>query len=178
MANRRKVSNEEYSQAYENKEYKRVIGRVVGRYVKVLDKDERIIAGLIGLQRCLEYHDESFGQKITTSLWRFTDWECKRILKAKKSKMKMVNESSISIDSLPNTKEVSEETLFVRECLPFLNEIDRKVINQYYFDGRTFEEIGQINGYSKETARKKVNKGLDNLKKIIEKNGEVWMLNK
>lgn len=92
--------------------------------------------------------------------------------------MKMVNESSISIDSLPNTKEVSEETLFVRECLPFLNEIDRKVINQYYFDGRTFEEIGQINGYSKETARKKVNKGLDNLKKIIEKNGEVWMLNK
>lgn len=160
------ITSQEFETAYKNLEYKRLIGKAVRRYNKVLDYDERLVAGLTALQKCLESHDDSYGQKFTTSLWRFCDWECRRILKSKKNHQK--NVSLFHFSELLQDEGPSEETLMVRECVSLLDEPNRKIINQYYFDNLTMEEIGKINGYSRETARKNINKSVDKLKNIIQ----------
>jgi RNA polymerase sigma factor (sigma-70 family) len=168
----RKITNDEYNLAYNNLEYKKVMYRVTFRYRKVLDEDERKTAAMLGLKRTLESHDESFGQKFTTSLWRFCDWECKRLLKSKQS----FNKNSSKTKSLSYLDKIAvdktEDTIDVRDCLDKLPSEYRDILKQYYFEQQTMEEIGKINGYSRETARKIINKGLENLRIIMTDNKE------
>lgn len=166
MLTRKQVSNQEYEEAYKNKDNRKVIQSVVAKYYKSLDRDDLESAGMTALLRCLEYHDPSYNQKFTTSLWRFTDWECKRILRKKSGKPQHKQLSTIEYD-IPQKILISDDNKFVQECVEQLQDSEKNILSMYYYDGRTMEEIGRINGYSKETARQRINKSLKRLEDIV-----------
>ncbi len=163
---RRAVTDNEFEIAYKNRDNRKVIDSVTGKYCKVIDRDDLQSAGMMALWRCLGYHDDSYNQKFTTSLWRFTDWECKRVLRSKKNKPQSMQLSAIDID-VAETNELSEDSKFVRECVQLLPPTEKHILEMYYYENRTMEEIGKLNGYSKEAARQKINKSLKKLEEIF-----------
>lgn len=180
------VSDEQFSDAYyggSSEESKNSAGdnrgilRGVSRKFASLDEDERSSCEMIALWRCLRHHKEGFGQKFTTSLYRFAVWECCRA-SAKKSRKA---ESRMSEDCLPlilrhvvderdalhyvvdPNKDEIKYVLSRLEDLPY--SWQRVVIRQYYVEGLTHEQVGMRNGgYSKETARLKIEQSLQELK--------------
>jgi RNA polymerase sigma factor (sigma-70 family) len=166
---RKEVTDEEFRQALANKDNEKVIKSVLSRYYSIIPAEDLEACGLEALWRCLGYHKEGKGNKFTTSLWTFTNWECKRLLKKirRQASTHTVNISTIE------TKEKFEvpvpldnpDVVHLRECITMLKPGDRELIQQYYFDRHTMEEIGNLHGYSKEAARQKINGALQELRK-------------
>lgn len=171
------VSNEEFLKAYgdinastkeltqEQKDNRNIIYRVTNKYRKYFDKEELLTFGLNAMWRTLQSHIEGKGNKFTTSLWTFTQWECNRQYKNKiKKKNTIVTVPIKNLDmeaAAPNP-----DAEFLREKLAKLPELDIAVLTEYYLQGYTMQEIGDKHGYSKEAARQKIKKALAKLNKI------------
>jgi RNA polymerase sigma factor (sigma-70 family) len=161
---KRKISNEEYETALADINNIKIIQKVTSRYTNLIPQDDLKSCALHALWRALTYHDPNRGQKFTTSLWRFTEWECRRELVRQKKKKNTISFSSIEFDVAADG--VNEDVVHIRECLTLLPKTDREVLTQYYIDKYTMEEIGKRNGYSKEAARQKINKAVAKLCEI------------
>jgi RNA polymerase sigma factor (sigma-70 family) len=168
MALRRRVSNEEYKQALANPDNIKVIKSFLGGYRgKIPDADlER--CGEDALWRCLSYHEEGRGNKLTTSLWRFLTWECNRELKriTKDKGKHTITFSTIETKDVfdPADKSDTEQVRQLRNCLYLLPEEDQNILQKYFFDRMTMQEMADMYGYTKETARNKINKAVAKLR--------------
>lgn len=167
---RRAVTNEEFNQALADDVNKKTIKRVLSKYYSLIPPEELQACGLDALWRCLGYHQEGRGNKFTSSLWRFTVWECRRALKRINTQR---NKHTVNISAIETQNtfdipaaEINPNVEYLRECMDKLRPDDRTLIKEYYLDKYTMEEIGNLHGYSKEAARQKINKALTELKKI------------
>jgi RNA polymerase sigma factor (sigma-70 family) len=164
---KKQISNEEFNIAYRNQDNINIIRKVSGRYIKLLDQDTIKSCGLTALWRALSSYDPSYKQKFTSSLWRFTDWECKRALKefsAKKNRQHLSLDDNIEIIDTNAACDVE----YIREGISLLAAPERELINEYYIERRSMEEIGQRQGYSKEAIRQRLKKALHTLKGVME----------
>jgi DNA-directed RNA polymerase specialized sigma24 family protein len=184
---RRAISNQEFEKALLNSDNANIIKAVTQRFLGVLSSEDLKACGLQALWRCLQYHQDRFGQKFTTSLHRLTDWECKRELRKQRGgkingKIKRaavivpLYDQAVFVfpedeDFLGNNlyNPLNEDLEHIRERmkhLPF--EWQRKVVEQYYFRHMTMEQIGKANGYSKEAARQKLKKTMVLLRRLCD----------
>lgn len=189
---RRSVSNDEFNRAYRGvpgdeaslraaADNRNVIKGVLRKYSKQLTKDELFTCGLNALWRTLQYHRDCFNQKFTTSLHRFTDWECKRELRKKRGGRGRVRPVEVPFADMLNIAArdnnntnfkmggdpADDDLRHVTECIDLLDDDTQKqVIRQYYFEHLTMEQIGRVNGYSKETARKNLRSAVDALREV------------
>lgn len=165
MAVRRHVSNEEFNKALKNPDNASVIRAVCLQFAKTLSIEELRSCGLNALWRALSYHQDGKGNKFTTSLFRFVRWECSR-------EIRRLNNYRKHVVAMPDNCDVSDETdtdiVNLRESIRLLPEQHKDILHQYYFDNRTMEEIGVRNGYSKESARQKINKALAELRELCQ----------
>jgi RNA polymerase sigma factor (sigma-70 family) len=164
---RRPVSNEEFNAALANEDNNKIIKKVLSTFSHVIPPEDLEICGQEALWRCLGYHEQGKGNKLTTSLWRFTQWECLRTLKKirRENNKRMINISTIETKEkfeIPINN--NEEAKHLHECISLLSPLDRELIQEYYFDRRTMHEIGKLHGYSKEAARQKINKAVNRLR--------------
>jgi len=174
------VTNEDFIKAYgdintptklltpEQKDNRNIIYSVINKYRKHFEKDELLSISLNAVWKALASHVDGKGNKFTTSLWRFVDWECKRQYRNKKKKKNVihtVNIENIEIEEKPRALHKSH----IEEKLEELSEFDRKILTEYYIEGYTMEEIGKRNGYSKEAARQKIKKALTRLEQRCNK---------
>ncbi len=162
------VTDEELRKALSNSDNKGVLNRVLLGYNKVLTKEELDSCGLLATWRALQKHRPEYGQKFTTSLYRFAHWECRRELRAKRNKKNLLNTISFSHKKfdIASPQKDTDEIKGVRECLSMLPENHRNILIQYYYDRMTMEEIGEANSYSKELARQRISKALVAFDKI------------
>lgn len=163
------VTNQEFDAALANKDNEKIIKAVLSRYYTVIPADKLKTCGYDALWRCLGYHEPNRGNKFTTSLWRFTIWECRRTLKhiRKEQSLHTINISAIETKEkfdIPMPVE-TDDIIHLRECINLLKHDDKQIIYEYYFERRTMEEIGKLHGYSKEAARQKINKAEIELRK-------------
>lgn len=191
--NRKTVTNDEFNEAYKGgkspesranaSNNRGILRSVTKRFLRSgrLDEDECSSCEMVALWRCLQYHDSTFGQKFTTSLYRFCHWECCRASSKKRHKSEAYR---ISREELPLVARHavdehdtwSEERYIDIEQVDSLDEIfsrleklpyawQKNIVKQYYLLGLSHEEIGFMNGgYSKETARLKLDQALSELK--------------
>lgn len=183
---RRTVTNDEFTRAWqgvdevsrkEASDNRNVLKKVVNGY-RSLTKDERYACAIRALWNCLAGHESGRGNKFTTSLWRFAHWACRNELREKKAHA----ESRLTLSELPLIqRHVSDETMngpepireeqdgrmqLLMESIEALPESwQRRVLQQYYFEDLTCDEIGYRNGgYSKEKARLRVEEALTQLR--------------
>jgi len=144
----------------------------------MIDRQDLDTCGLFGLWRALQYHQDGRGQKFTTSLYRFVDWECKKELKKKQVKAGGRKVRSLDADDGKKTFKIdvedksiapAEEAKHLRECLRLLPKSESQLVDMYYFREMTLEQIGRQYGYTKEAARQKLNKAVEKLRKIYTK---------
>ena len=154
----KKVSNEEFELKYKNKDNANIIRAVTKKYSNALSQDERKTCGMYGLWKCIQGHDPKYGRKFTTSLFMHVEWECRRELsKKKRSKISLLGELD---EQVPCDKTFSGG-LEIFECL---NEKQASMIYQRFYQNMTLEEIGRLQGFSKEAARQNINKILKHIK--------------
>jgi RNA polymerase sigma factor (sigma-70 family) len=171
------VSKDEFEVAYKNSDNQNIIKSVLKKYSRTLDYDTLLTCGLNALWRCLANHREEYGTKFTSSLYRFTKWECDReILKFKKNtSIKQVRVVSLGLpdvlDHSSPTTSSAQHSIFddLESVLP---QEHASIVRMKYVEDRTLKEIGEHFGYTKEAARQKLKVAL---KKLHEVYNDVWM---
>lgn len=159
-----RVSNEEFEKAYGDQNNKNIIKSVTKKYSPVLSEDTQKTCGMHGLWRCIQNHDDKYGRKFTTSLFLHVDWECKREIGILKRKpVSFLGELDTEIPGPVASGEISD-------ILDELNEEQKEIMYQRFYENRTLEEIGKKQGYSKEAARQNINKIISKLRENSEEN--------
>lgn len=154
------VSELEFNTAYANSDNKNIIHSVLRKYVYSLDKDTLKSCGLKALLRCLESHSDEYKTKFTSSLYKFTVWECERERTAiQRRRIKPVELFDIPVDG------AVEGSIFedLQDVLP---EEHASIVKMKFVEDRTLEEIGKHFGYTKEAARQKLKTALKTLKEV------------
>jgi RNA polymerase sigma factor (sigma-70 family) len=109
------------------------------------------------LWRCIDKYDESRGTKFTSYLYQQITFAFKN--KLKKKRMEFNNDSIEKQD----TNTVNKMEVF--DILTGLEPELRDVIDKRFYHNMTMVEIGESNGYSRETARRRLKKALKICKK-------------
>jgi len=155
------VTDEEFNQAIRNQDNKNIINHVCNQYRSILSDDVLRWCGLIGLWQCLIKHNDNFGVKFTTSLYRFVDWQCKGQIN--------VELSMVSTEDIPDIPEESLsliDRLILHEYLDKLPGKYRKLIHARFFENKSCAEIARESNCSRENIRQKLKRAINALKNM------------
>lgn len=137
---------------------------VIASFGTAIPKDQWEDIMQSAMLRCLEKHKEGYKTKFTTSLYRFTVWECKNFVR------QQMRTRSISL--LSHYSDKTEDRIeHIRDCITILDPKDRTIIEQHFIMGMTMRDIGVANGYSPQAAMKNVHKALEKLRRLCLKDG-------
>lgn len=172
---KRHVSNEEFEAAMKNKDNANLIRSISKRFYPLIDHEDLRSACHLGLWRALQYHDPKFGQKFTTTLFRFVRWECQKELRrqglAKKRFVQFPQADYSSYDTAEEDGrlldfERRDELEHVKSRMKKLSGEHRRLVEMRYIKGMSTEDIGEVQGYSKETARKRLMEAVNVLREV------------
>lgn len=133
---------------------------------------------MLALWRALQYHKPL--QKFTTSLWYFVHWEHKRMAFNVRRQRIKDNLTSTDIADLPEDalavsdgdlreqEEMKWERAQQMELMAKLPRRHRKALHQYYYEGRSVDEISTFNKWSRETTRNLLKVGVERLRELYE----------
>ena len=156
------ITEADFNEAYKNTDNQNIIHSVLKKYYNALDVDTLKNCGLKALLRCLESHSEEYKTKFTSSLYRFTTWECERERKAAETQSERFKPMELFDIPVGNGREAS---IFddLNDVLP---EEHASIIKMKFEEDRTLEEIGKHFGYTKEAARQKLKSALTTLREV------------
>ena len=147
-----------------------IMSSVCNRYSKNIDIDQIDSIKLNTLWECIKKYDPSKGAKFTSFLYQMLDYSFKNELKKKRKEW-----ATESIDSLyggGRTGPSGRKSNFINSdnaCSMPKNNIElfdglskeiSQILIQKYIYNMTMVEIGKNNGYSRETARRKLAKAV------------------
>ena len=128
------------------------MNKVANRYRRNIDVDEIESIKMNTLWKCIEKHDEN-KSKFTSFLYSQLSFALKNKVKKKK-----LEYNSPSIEKEDFKAVVSMEYTDIVSGLP---EETREILNQRFYQNLTMKEIGKINGYSRETARRRLKNAIN-----------------
>lgn len=167
---------------------KNIARSISNRFSKSLDPHTISSSFHITLKKCIEKYDDTRGAKFTSYFYQQYLYCLKNNLKSSqvaREKDNSFRSGNISLyhtrkDSKSSTKKIrrlgrdAQMILGIRDLsgeakaaqqakliLDSLPEESEKILRQKYFERLTFKEIGEINGYSRETARRKLKKAIE-----------------
>lgn len=161
---KRVISELEFNEAYKNSDNQNIIYSVLKKYSKTLDSDTLRTCGLNALWRCLESHSDEYKTKFTSSLYKFTTWECDR------ERLKLAKIKDRPVELFDIAEEETEASIFtdLDDVLPTEHAA---IVKMRFEEGRTLEEIGRHFGYTKESARQKLASALETLREVYKHMG-------
>lgn len=134
---------------YKDKAINHLMNSVCSKYQKNIDVDQMESIKLNTLWECIKKYDENRGAKFTSFLYQQLTFALKNEVKSKRIKEYSTN--NIEHNTAEKQQQISLNELF--DGLP----IDTaNILAQKFVDNMTMVEIGEKNGYSRETARRKL----------------------
>jgi len=120
-------------------------------------------------------------------VWNFKNWlfvvtknHCLMELRKRKSagltfsadekELSVFMEKELDLHPLDNDEEIREKKL--NDCIERLNEIQRKCISRFYFDGKCYHEIAGLFQMDEKSVKSHIQNGKRNLKICLEKKNE------
>lgn len=167
---KRVVTDEEYQEAWTNRSNQAIMKKASESFGRTLEECDILSEQGVALWDALRGHDDAYGQRFTTSLYRFVQYRCINAVHSKKSLKSTIMTTLDGFD--PETKPAAEssidedESRCVRECMKYLSREDREIIELIYFQSYTAEEAGVLMGYSKERARQRASHAVGRLKEL------------
>ena len=135
-----------------------IIHTVSNKFIKAIDPHELSSIAMVTLWRCVEKYDNTRGTKFTSYLYQQLLYAFKNELKKKKPEF-----CSDSLEKISNNK--SEHEAF--EILNSLPTKTKTLLEQRYYHNMTMSEIAEANGYSRETARRRLKNAINTCQKIV-----------
>lgn len=153
----RTVSDEQYRNAYDNPNNKRIIRSVCSKFRGVIPEDVLSSCGLFALWMCLENHDHRRKRKFTSSLYTIVTMYCRRELK-RKHEIMIPNPSSMT----------EEEKIDLRDAVDNLPEKVRLVVLGRFFENKSVAEMAKEMGYTRQYIKQLLDKGIAELHLVYE----------
>ena len=127
-----------------------IIKTVSGKFTYSIDQDDISSISMDTLWRCIQKYDSTRGAKFTSYLYQQLSYAFKNELKKKKRSFACACDKEY---------DVKNKTI-AWEILNDLPDEPRKILEQKFYGEMTMAEIGSKNGYSRETARRRLKKAL------------------
>lgn len=131
-----------------------IMNSVCNRYRRSIDLDQIDSIKNNILWKCVDTYDESFGAKFTSYLYQQISFACRNELKKKNKEFCTENISQNTVD--PKAYYGGS----ISEVVDGLPKESADIIIQRFIYNMTMIEIAKANGYSRETARRKVSKAV------------------
>lgn len=148
-----------FEEAISNIDCIKVMHSVCYRYNKKLSLDDAKSLSMQTLWECCQKYDPNHPKKskFTSFLYQQLDFKIKNLLKKyRKEKSGLLGQETSYLDSKIEF-----------DILGSLNEEEGNILKQAYLYKMTMEEIGKANGYSRETARRKLKKITNKCKELL-----------
>jgi RNA polymerase sigma factor (sigma-70 family) len=131
-----------------------IMKSVGNKYRYFLDEDDISSISLTTLWRCTQKYDPDRKAKFTSYLYQQLNYAFKNQLKKNSKKRDYATED---IEKVYHDYSGSEAFDILNSIPPESAEI----LRQRYYGNMTIQEIGEANGYSRETARRRINQAID-----------------
>lgn len=162
------VSNQDYEAAWADPHNRRILATVSRLFRGKLPPEEILFCVQIALFKCMKKHKDSIGNKFTTSLHQFVEWELQKGLRshyrelARHPPMSSIDDHQLAAKSLTFSYEVND-------CLSRLSDYEQKLIEQSFMYDMTLREMEKENGGNRQTINRKLTKATENFKRIWSK---------
>lgn len=130
-------------------------------FAGLLRPDELDNCRLIALWKTVDDFQPQKGSKFTSILYNRVRWECIREIKCTRPI------PAVSIVGSGNIEDKGQYFGGIDDIICDIPAEYRDVLFQRFVEDKTFDEIGQSNGYSGENARIKTKKALEYVKELI-----------
>jgi len=135
-----------------------IINSVSNKFMYALDHNDISSIAMVTLWKCIEKYDPTKGAKFTSYLYQQLSYALKNELKKKN-----IEYASDSIEQ-PISFSIKNEVFDILESLP--NSM-KTLLEQRFFHNMTMTEIADENGYSRETARRRLKKAIRMCKNLV-----------
>lgn len=139
-----------------------IMNAVSNRYNRSIDRDEIDSIKMITLWKCIDKYDASRGAKFTSYLYQQLSFAYKNELKKKKQ---MLYLDSLQLDFIKSDSVYSDSSGEFMDVLSGLPKDVSDILKQRYIGNMTMVEIARANGYSRETARRRLKRAVKICKK-------------
>lgn len=163
----KRISNDDYSTEWESQDNRRIMDAASAKYRGRLPDDEIQSCQMIALWRSILTFKSDVGTSFTTYLYNIVDNLCNHTLKKQYRHTQHLQNVSV-YQIFTNDDNLSK--IDIDEAINNLPNNLKKVIVQRFYDKMTLEEIAQTNGYSHETARRRVKNALCQMKTKLQSN--------
>ena len=147
-----------FEEYWNSSDVQNIMNKVANRYKNAIDFDDIESIKMQTLWKCIDKYDPTRGTKFTSYLYQQITFAFKN--KLKKKRIEFNNESLEKVD----TRNKSRMEVF--DILTGLDPELRDVLDKRFYHNMTMVEIGKSNGYSRETARRRLKKAI----KMCQKN--------
>jgi len=142
-----------------------IMNAVSNKYSKSIDLDEIDSIKMLTLWKCIKKFDPDRGAKFTSYLYQQLSFAFKNELKKKKQ---MWYRDNVQIDGTTSNDSYDSFVEF-RDTISGLPEEVSTILQQRFLGNMTMVEIARANGYSRETARRRLKTAI----KICKKSNEI-----
>ncbi len=134
-----------------------IMNAVSNRYNRSIDRDELESIKMITLWKCIDKYDPTRGAKFTSYLYQQLSFAYKNELKKKKQ---MLYLDGLQLDFIKSDSVYRDTSREFMDALIGLPKDVSDILKQKYVGNMTMVEIARANGYSRETARRRLKRAI------------------
>ena len=166
----RKVTDDEIRKALKNRDNINVMNKICMKYTDIIPYEELERCKLIAVWQAVEKYDASKGNcKFTSFLCNRLFWECqKQLYEINKRKKLPKNHGASALISEICGEEGDLNKVDITDLLNNLDQESKDIIFKRFYESKTTKEIGQENGYGRETARRRIIQALEKVKQCLQ----------
>lgn len=138
----------QFEEKWNSQDIQNIMNKVTNRYKRNVDHDDIESIKMNTLWVCIKKYDETKGTKFTSYLYQQLSYAMKNEVKKKRTEYNVDNVEKVDSGTLLKME--------VMDVITGLEEQDLEIIHQRFFHNMTMKEIGKTNGYSRETARRRL----------------------
>ena len=148
-----------FEEKWESSDVQNIMNKVANRYRTAIDFDDIESIKMQTLWRCIDRYDPDNGTKFTSYLYQQLSFAFKNKLKKKRREY--------NVETLESVDRKAEYSMQVKDMITGLEPEYADVLNKRFYYNMTMQEIGKSNGYSRETARRRLKAALKICKKMV-----------
>jgi|TARA_Y100000004_G_scaffold30090_1_gene31301 RNA polymerase sigma factor (sigma-70 family) len=152
--------NQKFDEKWNDSNVRNIMNKVSNRYKNNIDFDDIESIQMNTLWRCIEKYDETRGTKFTSYLYQQLSYAFKNKIKKKRVEF--------NVDDFDKMDGNHINKLEVIDIINGLEPETANILEQRFYENMTMKEIGRRNGYSRETARRKLKNAIKTCKMICE----------
>ena len=152
------ITNSEYNKAYNNIEYRRIIKKASSCYSQTIPIEDLHQCESIALWEALQNYQTGRNMKFTSYLFKIVKYVCLRWLRDPHNTIE-----STSLIYNHSIKDPTFDRIDFKDSIGSLPEQIADMVTDRFYKGMVLREIAEKNKCSIETARRKINWGLQEM---------------